>query len=189
MHDIESIKSIIPEVEYITPEIIFETNFMRNARLRSGKIVGVNNDYFSINNFDIAEGDSFTEQQIKNAAPVCVIGHDVKTKFFPGEDPIGKMIKVGELWLTVVGVLEKKDLSTENIESLGIRNYNLDVFLPANTLLLRFKNRALVTKNDLDASGGFGGGVIIFGLDNEGEEEATTNYHQLDKLIVRVSDT
>ena len=40
------------------------------------------------------------------------IGHDVKTKFFPGEDPIGKMIKVGELWLTVVGVLEK-DLSTE----------------------------------------------------------------------------
>ncbi len=189
LHDIESIKSIIPEVEYITPEIIFETNFMRNARLRSGKIVGVNNDYFSINNFDIAEGDSFTEQQIKNAAPVCVIGHDVKTKFFPGEDPIGKKIKVGELWLTVVGVLEKKDLSTENIESLGIRNYNLDVFLPANTLLLRFKNRALVTKNDLDASGGFGGGVIIFGLDNEGEEEATTNYHQLDKLIVRVSDT
>ena len=47
----------------------------------------------------------------------------------------------------------------------------------------------MVTKNDLDASGGFGGGVIISSLDNEGEEEATTNYHQLDKLIVRVSDS
>ncbi len=190
LHDLDSIRDFMPEVEYITPEIIFETNFMRNARLRSGKIVGINNDYFFINNFNIAEGNSFTDHQIENAAPVCVIGHDVKTKFFPGEDPIGKKIKVGNLWLTVIGVLEKKVLSTENIQSLGIRNYNLDIFLPVTTTLLRFKNRALVTKDDLDASGGFGGRVIIIGGDDDGgEEEATTNYHQLDKLIVRVSDT
>jgi len=189
LHDLESIRDFMPEVEYITPEIVFETNFMRNARLRSGKIVGVNNDYFVINNFSILEGNSFSDQQIESAAPVCVIGYDVKTKFFPGEDPIGKKIKVGNLWLTVVGVLEKKNLSTENIQSLGIRNYNLDIFLPATTLLLRFKNRALVTKDDLDASGGFGGRVVIIGGDDEEEEEASTNYHQLDKLIVRVTDT
>lgn len=190
LHDLESIKEYVPEVEFISPEIIFETNFIRNARMRSGKVVGVNDEYFFISNFSIQSGNNFTDIQIENAEPVAIIGSDVRTKFFPGQEPIGKKIKVGNLWLTVVGVLEKKELSTENIESLGIRNYNLDIFMPATTLLLRFKNRALVTKDDIDASaGGFGGRVIFFGGGDDEEEEVNTNYNQLDKLIVRVTDS
>ncbi|MFV1882876.1 MAG: ABC transporter permease [Balneola sp.] len=190
LHDLESIKKFVPEVEFISPEIIFETNFIRNARMRSGKVVGVNDEYFFISSFNIQDGNNFTSIQIENAEPVAIIGSDVRTKFFPGEEPIGKKIKVGNLWLTVIGVLEKKELSTENIESLGIRNYNLDIFMPATTLLLRFKNRALVTKDDIDQSaGGFGGRMIIFGGPGEEEEEVNTNYNQLDKLIVRVTDS
>lgn len=197
LHDIESIRELVPEVEFISPEIVFESNFIRKARMRSGKIVGVSEEYFNINSFDVVEGNKFNRSQIERAEPVCVIGYDVKTKFFPGENPIGKKIKVGNLWLTVVGVLQKKELSTENIERLGIRNYNLDIFAPVTTVLLRFKNRALVTKDDIDASGsgggGFGGGrVVIFSSDsnNEGEDDASSvNYHQLDKVIVRVSDS
>ena len=195
LHDIDSIRELVPEVEYISPEIVFESNFIRKARMRSGKIVGVSEEYFDINSFDVVEGNNFNLTQIERAEPVCVIGYDVKTKFFPGENPIGKKIKVGNLWLTVVGVLQKKELSTENIERLGIRNYNLDIFAPVTTVLLRFKNRALVTKDDIDASGGggFGGGrVVIFsgGSSSEDEEEASSvNYHQLDKVIVRVSDS
>ena len=195
LHDIESIRELVPEVEFISPEIVFESNFIRKARMRSGKIVGVSEEYFNINSFDVVEGNNFNRSQIERAEPVCVIGYDVKTKFFSGENPIGKKIKVGNLWLTVVGVLQKKELSTENIERLGIRNYNLDIFAPVTTVLLRFKNRALVTKDDIDASGGggFGGGrVVIFSSDsnNEGEDDASSvNYHQLDKCIVRVSDS
>ena len=195
LHDIESIRELVPEVEYISPEIVFESNFIRKARMRSGKIVGVSEEYFNINSFDVVEGNNFNRSQIERAEPVCVIGYDVKTKFFPGENPIGKKIKVGNLWLTVVGVLQKKELSTENIERLGIRNYNLDIFAPVTTVLLRFKNRALVTKDDIDASGGggFGGGrVVVFsgGSSSEDEEDASSvNYHQLDKVIVRVSDS
>ncbi len=190
LHDLASIKEYVPEVEFISPEIIFETNFIRNARMRSGKVVGVNDEYFFISNFNIQDGSNFSDLQIRNAEPVAIIGSEVRTKFFAGEDPIGRKIKVGNLWLTVIGVLEKKELSTENIESLGIRNYNLDIFMPATTLLLRFKNRALVTKDDIDASaGGFGGRVIIFGGPDEEEEEADVNYNQLDKLIVRVTDS
>ncbi len=196
LHDIESIRNQVPEVEYISPEIIFESNFIRSARMRSGKIVGVNEDYFNINSFDVVEGQNFNQTHIDRAEPVCVIGYDVKTKFFPGENPIGKKIKVGNLWLTVVGVLNKKELSTENIERLGIRNYNLDIFAPVTTVLLRFKNRALVTKDDIEAGGGGsmfrgGGMVVITGGSSSSDEEETgmVNYHQLDKVIVRVSDS
>lgn len=162
LHDLESIKEYVPEVEFISPEIIFETNFIRNARMRSGKVVGVNDEYFFISSFNIQSGNNFSDIQIQNAEPVAIIGSDVRTKFFAGQDPIGNKIKVGNLWLTVIGVLEKKELSTENIESLGIRNYNLDIFMPATTLLLRFKNRALVTKDDIDASGGGFGVELSF---------------------------
>ncbi len=195
LHDIESIRSQVPEVEFISPEIVFESNFIRSARMRSGKIVGVNEEYFNINSFDVVEGQNFNQTHIERAEPVCVIGYDVKTKFFPGENPIGKKIKVGNLWLTVVGVLNKKELSTENIERLGIRNYNLDIFAPVTTVLLRFKNRALVTKDDIEAGGGGifrgGGMVVISGGSSSSDEEdvATVNYHQLDKVIVRVTDS
>jgi len=196
LHDIESIRNQVPEVEYISPEIIFESNFIRSARMRSGKIVGVNEDYFNINSFDVVEGQNINQTHIDRAEPVCVIGYDVKTKFFPGENPIGKKIKVGNLWLTVVGVLNKKELSTENIERLGIRNYNLDIFAPVTTVLLRFKNRALVTKDDIEAGGGGsmfrgGGMVVVTGGSSSSDEEETgmVNYHQLDKVIVRVSDS
>ncbi|MEQ9264417.1 MAG: ABC transporter permease [Balneolaceae bacterium] len=189
LYDLASIEEVLPEIEYISPEIVFETNFIRNARMRSGKVVGVNDDYFKINNFEIEEGNNFTKLQIDLADPVCLIGYDVKTKFFAGQNPIGKKIKVGNLWLTVIGVLEKKELSTENIESLGIRNYNLDIFAPATTILLRFKNRALVTKDDVTADNSRGGRVIIIGGPDEEEEEVNTNYNQLDKLVVRVTDS
>ncbi|MFN1835790.1 ABC transporter permease [Balneola sp. MJW-20] len=197
LEDLESIKAIVPQVERLSPEIIYETNFIRNARIRSGKLVGVNSDYFNISNFDIVEGNNFSRIQMENSEPVCVIGNDVKSKFFAGESPIGKRIKVGHLWLTVIGVLEKKEVSTENIENLGIRNFNLDVYAPVTTVLLRFNNRASVTAQDLQANneGGssaafFGGGIAFStGSTSSGSDGSVDNYHQLDKLIVKVTDT
>lgn len=71
--------------------------------------MGVTEDYFQINNFQLQSGSAFTSQQVENSASVCIIGSDVRAKFFAGDDPIGKQIKVGNIWLTVVGVLEKKN--------------------------------------------------------------------------------
>lgn len=195
MEDLNSIKELVPEVEKLSPEIVYETSFIREARMRTGKLVGVNTDYFDISNFDVVEGSNFTDIQIDQADPVCVIGYDVKTRFFAGEDPIGKKIKVGHLWLTVVGVLEKKEVTTENIENLGIRNFNLDIYAPATTVLLRFRNRAVVTSNDLQQGNGstviVGGGMVIMtgGSGNSSGSTANVNYNQLDRLIVKVTDT
>lgn len=199
--DMNSITEEIPEVRYVSPEIVFETSFIRSGRMRTGKLVGVNQRYFELNNFDFAQGATFTDLQMKNSEPVCVIGSDVKAKFFAGENPVGKRIKAGELWLTVVGVLKKRELTTENIQNLGIRNYNLDIYAPATTILLRFKNRALVTQQDVQQAGANengGGNVVVFGGRGSisvdvGSSTATSkggssNYHQLDKLIVTVTD-
>lgn len=196
LEDMHSIQEQIPEVHHVSPEIIFETSFIRSGRMRTGKLVGVNQSYFNINNFEFSTGNTFTDRQVREAKPVCIIGYDVKTKFFAGQDPIGKRIKTGDLWLTVVGVLEKREMSTENIENLGIRNYNLDIYAPATTVLLRFKNRALVTQQDVqeaESEGGdgvifFGGGVAVTSGGDGSGSSGDGNYNQLDKLIVQVSD-
>ena len=194
LDDMESIRELIPEITFVSPEIVYETNFIRSGRLRTGKLVGVNKHYFDINNFTFYKGTSFSDVHFQNAEPVCVIGYDISTRFFAGDNPIGKRIKTGGLWLTVVGVLQQREISTKSIENLGIRNYNLDIYSPAQTLLLRFKNRAMVTKQDVDAAEansneGGGGMVIIGGGGSTGNESPTNkNYHQIDRLIVQLED-
>lgn len=185
--DLQNIKDQIQQVKNVSPEIIYETSFIRGGRLRSGKLVGVNDHYFAINNFEIAEGSIFKDVQLKNADPVCVIGSGVKTHFFAGEDPLGKKIKAGNTWLTVVGILKEREMSTENIQNLGIRNYNLDIYIPATTALLRYKNRSMVTGQEIQQAAADRNNN---NNNNENSSDASShNYHQIDKMIVQVSDT
>jgi putative ABC transport system permease protein len=190
--DMNSIKKDIPHVRNVSPEIVYQTNIIRNGRIESGRFVGVNRSYFSLNNFNVAEGHTFSYLQAKNSEPVCVIGASIKAKFFPGEDPIGKQIKAGDLWLKVIGVLKQRDISSKNIKKLGIRNYNLDVYSPAKTVLVRYKNRTIVTHQDIQSAAA--------NRSRQQEENSSLNssananasqgrdHNQLDKLIVEVSD-
>ncbi|MCG2587485.1 ABC transporter permease [Rhodohalobacter sulfatireducens] len=180
LEDMQSIVQNISNIESVSPEIVFDTEFIRNGRLRSGKLIGVSQEYFDINSFTFAAGGTFSDIQVRDSEPVCIIGSDIENRFFAGEKALGQKIKAGDIWFTVVGVLEKREISTENIENLGIRNYNLDIYTPATTVLLRYKNRGMLTGQDIQSAAA-----------NNGAENTTTigqNYHQLDKLIVRVSD-
>ena len=187
LKDMESIKKQVPNISAVSPEIIYETSFIRSGRMRSGKLVGVNEHYLDINNFTLNQGTGFAQVHMEDAKRVAVIGSDVKTKFFAGQNPIGQRIKAGNVWLTVVGVLQERELSTENIQNLGIRNYNLDIFVPVTTALLRYKNRAMVTGQEIKQA------AAERNDDNNNEssnsQSQPTNYHQIDKLIVQVTDT
>jgi putative ABC transport system permease protein len=159
---------------------------MREGLKRSGKLVGIDTTFFATTDFRLFAGRGLTPAHVAAAAPVCVIGYGIRTKFFAREDPIGRQIKCGSLWLTVVGVLEDRPISQQNIQHLGLRDYNMDVYTPATTLLLRFKNRTLVTRQDIqEASRGFRGGDG----NSDGGEKAKATVHQLDRLVVRMADT
>jgi putative ABC transport system permease protein len=127
----------------------------------------------------------FSGVNMELAAPVAVIGQSIKSRFFAREDPIGGRIKCGHLWLTVIGVLRDRRVSKENIQHLGLRDFNYDVYTPVSTLLLRYKNRALVTKLGVQEASRPSSG------DESGDQEAKkpANYHQLDRLVVRVANS
>ncbi|QSE99116.1 ABC transporter permease [Fulvivirga lutea] len=185
--DANSIKEIIPGISKISPEVLLETYIIKNGIRRTAKLVGVENNYFDISNFELDEGKFFNDKQINMGEAVCVIGQGIKTKFFSTENPIGKRIKVGAHWLLIVGVLKERLISDKSMANLGIRNYNMDVYAPLKTVLIRYKNRALITEtlikrasnNDNNNQNG----------NTEQESQKAVNYHQLDRLVIQVEET
>lgn len=196
VRDVNSIEQTIPGITRMSPEIILNTYVIRSGIRRSAKLVGIDPAYFDIFSFELQEGQRFNEEQLKIGAPVCVIGNSIKAKFFPTEDPIGKSIKVGPHWLKIVGVMKERLVSKTSISKLGIRDFNMDIYAPLQTVLVRYRNRDIVSAEALrkEAQKNRGGNFIIIGGgggDEQSEEEEleAKNYHQLDRLVIQVEET
>ncbi|NUQ12509.1 MAG: ABC transporter permease [Gemmatimonadaceae bacterium] len=191
--DVEAIQRMVPDIDVASAEIVVNTTITREGRRRSGKVVGVDTTYFRLTNEALSEGAYFSPSQIERGRPVAIIGYGVRTRFFTTEEPIGAAIKVGDSWLTVVGVLKDRRISNETAQRLGIRDPNMDVYVPVRTMLLRFRDRAALSQKEVqEANRGGGEGIIVIsGQQTEETEEQRaerTNIHQLDRIIVRVKE-
>lgn len=175
--DVAAISAALPTIEEISPEIILPLNIVRDGKHQRGRCIGITNAFFELNNLKIAKGVPFHFMHEEDGKPVCIIGKSIEKKFFSDGKAIGKKIKCGNVWLTVIGVLEKRIATKESLANLGIRDYNSDIYAPINTTLLRLKNRALVSQSDLKEDQW-----------DEGSD-AAQNYHQLDRVVVRVKDS
>ncbi len=187
MLDVESIAKNIPSIKSVSTEIILETYVIKKGRQNPVKLIGVFPEYFASANINIESGKNFSEAQSESALPVCIIGKKIEKKLFTGESAIGKNIKVKDVWLQVVGIIEEKFVSENAQENLGIRDMNLDIYIPAKTFLVRYKDRKIITDKPID----FGGGGVIFMGNQQGPKKKIPrgNYHQIDKLIVQVNDS
>jgi len=192
--DVEAIQRMVPDVDVASAEIVVNTTITREGRRRSGKVVGVDTTYFRLTNEALSEGSFFSPSQIERGRPVAIIGYGVRTRFFTTEAPVGQAIKVGDSWLTVVGVLKDRRVSNETAQRLGIRDPNMDVYVPVRTMLLRYRDRAQLNQKDVqEASRGGGAGIIIIAGQQQAEESEEqrserTNLNQLDRIIVRVQE-
>lgn len=192
IRDVHSITSTIPGLERVSPEIILNTNVIRNGIRRSAKLVGVQPSYFQIYDFQLADGRMFNEEQLKAGSPVCIIGSALKSRFFPTEDAIGKSIKVGPHWLKIIGVMRERLVSQSSICKLGIRDFNMDVYAPLQSVLIRYENRDLITGEALRKAAMRSRGMVIVTGSGEGDAESELekkNYHQLDRLVIQVEET
>jgi putative ABC transport system permease protein len=188
-HDVRSIAQVIPGVSDATGELVLQTLITREGQRRSAKLVGVDTSYFRLLNLAMSSGTSFSAEQVERGAPVAVIGHGVRTRFFTTEEPLGRRIKVGDSWLTVVGVLADRAVSEETSQKLGVRDANMDVYVPLSTALLRYRNRANVTARDIELASR--PGVVVTTEQNQEDDEERaerTNYHQLDRIVIHVAD-
>lgn len=191
VRDVQSIHETIPTLTQVSPEIILDTYVIRNGFRRSAKLVGVDLAYFTIYDFQLSDGALFSEEHRRTGSPVCIIGSALKSRFFPKENPVGKTMKVGTHWLTIIGVLKERTVSQASINKLGIRDFNMDVYAPLQTVLVRYRNRDLVTTEGIRlaamrSQGNSNGNAQNASTENEQEKK---NYHQLDRLVLQVDQT
>ncbi|HPX04868.1 MAG TPA: ABC transporter permease [Tenuifilaceae bacterium] len=187
--DLKAIKDIVPSVKSASSEISLNSFVQYEGLRMPAKIMGVSTDYFDLYNLPLDNGTYFSKQQEEHGIPVCVIGSNIKTKFFGKVDPIGQYIKFGSVWLQVVGVIKKNDVKVTGFENAGVSVYNDNVYIPVNTMLLRYKNRSVINSQKLQSSSVGGGGFFIVSFGGNTNSQAPSNYHQLDRIIVQVAET
>lgn len=177
--DAEGIAHILPNINRISPHIFYDSYVIFGERRSPAKLEGVSVDFFELFDYQVAEGQFFNDYHLESGAPVCIIGSDIATQFFDKTKPIGSYLKCGREWLQVVGVLEKRNVTTSSIGKVIGGNSNAKIYIPIKTMLMRYTNRSLIT-NDL-LSGNFD--------EEESGTQKQTNYHQLDKIILQVKET
>ena len=88
--DVEAIRNTIPAVKRISPEISFNSTIVLSGMRYTAKLVGVSNDYFELYNLPLSMGVFFNDYQEEYGIQVCIIGANIRAKFFSQVDPIGQ---------------------------------------------------------------------------------------------------
>lgn len=187
--DAKSIAEIIPSVAKVSPEVMYDASIIAEGVNTNGKVSGVTPDFFEVFNLRVEKGEMFNQEQMKEGKAVCILGSTIKNRLFPKKDPIGEYVKCGSVWLKVVGVLENRAVTTSLSEDMGINDYNKQIFAPINTILLRYRDRSVVTTAMVRG----GGSSVVMGDDffmssfSEGDDANISN--QIDKIVVQVTET
>lgn len=187
MNDLNAIEEIVPTVNMVSPVISYNYSAIIDGKSKPVVIEGVNTNYFKVFNINLQKGEVFNRLQSEAGQPVCVIGDNIKTVFFNQEDPVGKYIKCGQIWLKIIGVVERRDFTASASDEMGISSTDNKIFVPVQTVLMRFKNRALVRADEVEKSNARRRIVITDA--NSATEEEDKNLNQLDKIVLQVKET
>lgn len=130
--DFEDIHSKCGYVTLVSPSVNSSAQAVYGANNTPTSIYGVNEDYLEIRGYKVQDGDIFSEQDIKTAAKVCLVGKTVIDELFTnGENPVGKVIRFGSIPFRIIGVLESKGYN-----SMGMDQDNL-IISPYTTVMKR----------------------------------------------------
>lgn len=130
--DFEDIRQECGHVSLVSPSVNSSGQAVYGANNTPTSVYGVNEEFLDIRGYKVQDGDIFSEQDIKTAAKVCLVGKTVIDQLFTnGENPVGKVIRFGSIPFRIVGVLESKGYN-----SMGMDQDNL-IITPYTTVMKR----------------------------------------------------
>ncbi len=156
LQDCASIAKLNPYVDRVVPQREYNARLINKTKIGEVTVIGTTPDYPTTYNQSLSYGRFFVQNHLDNYSNVCVIGAGVKSKFFKYDNPVGKEIKLNDSWFRIIGVIQKKIVSSSTIEEYGIRDFNQDVYIPFTTLTNKMFNYE-------PSSGGNGGNFYYFG--------------------------
>jgi putative ABC transport system permease protein len=109
--DAEAIQREIPGVTVVSPEVRSTTQIAAGNQNWATQIQGESADYLTIRQWPLTDGAMFTEQDVRSANKVAIIGQTIADQLFPGEDPIGQLLRIKTAPFIIVGILKPKGMS------------------------------------------------------------------------------
>ena len=108
--DIDLLKKQIPEIKTISGMIMFgSSKAMVNDKTCDVSMQGIDNLYYEIENQDITSGRGISYLDVAEKRKVCVLGNEAADQLFTsGEEPVGKMVKVGPVYFTIIGIVKPR---------------------------------------------------------------------------------
>jgi len=107
--DADAIRDSIPGVKAVSPVIQTRGQLIYgNLNWAPASIRGEGEDYLEVKDWDVEEGDYFSEEDVRSARKVCVIGRTVQANLFPDESPVGRVVRLKGMPFRVLGVLGPK---------------------------------------------------------------------------------
>lgn len=167
--DYEALKNECNYIKAISPVVNSSGQFIYGNNNTQSTLYGVNRDYLTIRQLTVADGDCFTDEDIKANAKVCILGQTVADYLFPnGGDPVGKVIRFNSTPFRVIGVLKKKGYN-----SMGMDQDDL-VLAPYTSVMKRILSQTYLS--EIQAS------AITEGVTDQAVDEMTKILRRTHKL-------
>lgn len=138
--DATAIGTEVPNIKAVSlMQSAFDIDIKYRDKAASPAVFGVSANWLSLRSEQVADGRFFSEDQDASLARVAVIGSDVRQALFPGEDPLGKTIRIADVPFQIIGMLQSR--------GAGPAGGSLDnvVLIPVHTASRRLFNRDYVT--------------------------------------------
>lgn len=136
LQDAEAVARQIPEVDKVAPIVVGTEDVAYGARRRQVAVVGSTREFLEVRKLAVARGEFLPAAEMERGRSVVVLGHKVAQELFPGEEPVGKIVRIGGWRMRVLGVI-----ATRGVQ-LGM-NVDDVVVVPVGTGMKMFDRRSL----------------------------------------------
>ena len=145
--DSDALVSEAPAVRAAAPIVRARTQVIYGGKnWVPSSIYGTTPAYLDVREWPMAEGEAFTERDVRNASKVCVIGQRLVKELFEDENPIGKELRVQNVTFKVIGVLSSKGANMMGMDQDDI------LLAPWTTIKYRVTGKSVANVNQSAAS-------------------------------------
>ena len=172
LENYEALRDECMYLSAISPNVSASGQLVAGSNNYPSSVSGVSRGYLTIRQLVVEQGEMFTDEDIRTAAKVCVIGKTIVDNLFPdGQDPIGKVIRCNQVPLRVVGVLKSKGYNSMGMDQDEV------VLAPYTTVMKR-----LLAQTYLN-------GIFASALTEEMTEEAVDEITSILRQKHKLKDT
>ena len=138
--DMKAVKERCGDCEAISPQIRRNDTVKRGSvAFQEARITGISEDFPRIQDLELSEGRFISAFDVSRAAPIAIIGSQIRDELFGSVDPLGKEIRISGDKFTVVGI------EVENGSLMGGPSLDTNIYIPYTVYLQKYGTRQSIS--------------------------------------------